>query len=173
MDNYNLCSIRERRGRTYLETGFYHSPGLPVFASKVAIESELEKYLCESAEKILKSRKVELYWKDETDNFIILKKILSHNAKVHFLPECYRTQVHNSFNRIQPCCFFIGKGVVKNCRGMWELRLRHACEAMPHQKGYKLSIVLGAAVHDILVDGKFNILETVEHENMLLPNSIF
>lgn len=177
MNNYNLTAIKEKNEHTYLETSFYWGPGLPVFASKISIKNELESCLNESAEEILKSGKIELYWVDEKNNLTVLDRLLSNDEKALFLPEQYRKQVINAKKRQQPCYFFIEKGVRKNFRGSWEFRLRQSCEAEPHEKGYKfgynLSIVLGASVHTILIDGNLNILDIVEHENKLLPNTVF
>ncbi len=177
MNNYNLTSIKEKNEHTYLETSFYLGPGLPVFASKELIEKELESCFNESADEILKSGKIELYWVDEKDNLTVLDKLLSGDEKALFLPEQYRKQVINAKSSRQPCYFFIDKGIRKNFRGSWEMKLRQSCEAEPHKKGYKygynLSIVLGASVHILLIDGNLNILNIVEHENILLPNVIF
>jgi len=177
MNNYNLKAIKERNEHTYLETSFYWGPGLPVFASKESIKDELKSCLNENPEDILESGKIELYWVDEKNNLIVLDRLLSDDKNALFLPEQYRNQVINAQKKQQPCYFFIEKGIRKNMRGSWELRLRQSCEAEPHRKGYKygfsLSIVLGSSLHTILVDGNLNILDIVEYENKLLPNAVF
>jgi len=177
MNNYNLKAIKERNEHTYLETSYYWGPGLPVFASEESIKNELESCLNESAVDILKSRKIELYWVDEKNNQFVLNRLLSNDESASFLPEQYRKQVLNAQKRRQPCYFFIEKGIRENFRGSLELRLRQSCEAEPHLKGYKygynLSVVLGSSVYEIQVDGDLNILDITEHENKLLPNTIF
>ena len=174
MDNYNLKAIKERNEQVFLETSFYE---LPVYASVESIKTELQNSLNESSEEILKSRKIELNWVNEKNNLTVLRKLLSNDESVLFLPERYRRQVINAQRRQQPCYFFIEKGIRQNFRGSWELRLRQSCEVEPHKKGYKkgynLSIIVGAAVHVILVDGRLNILDIIEHDNKLLPNMVF
>lgn len=177
MNNYNLTAIKERDEHTFLETPYYWGPGLPVFASIDSIEQELESCLGEDSGKILSSGIIELYWADEGKNLKVLEKLLSGDESVSFLPEQYRKQVINAHKRRQPCYFFIEKGIRKNYKGSWELRLKQSCEAMPHEKGYKygydLSVVLGASVHTILIDGKREIVSVIEHKDALLPNSVF
>ena len=177
MNNYNLTAIKEKNEHTYLETPFYWGSGLPVFASKKAIRLELESALNESADDILKSGKIELYWVDEKNNLTVLDRLLADDENALFLPEEFRTQVINAKKRQQPCYFFIEKGVKQNFRGSWELRLRQSCEAKPHEKGFKygynLSVVLGISTYAILVDKNLNILDIVEHGNILLPNTVF
>ena len=174
MNNYNLQTIRERNNQIFLETSFYQ---LPVFASEESIRNELESCLNESAEKILKSAQIELYWVDEKINLTVLNRLLSNDESVLFLPKQYRKQVVNAQKRQQPCYFFIKKGISQNFRGSWELRLRQSCEAEPHKKGYKhgysLSIVLGTSVHEIIVDGSLNILDIHKHNSRLLENTVF
>jgi len=177
MNNYNLTAIKERNDQTFLETSFYWLPGLPVYASKESIKHELESCLNENAEKILNSGIVELYWVDEKNNLTVLNKLLTYNESASFLPSQYRKQVINANERRQPCYFFIEKGIKQNIRGYWELYLRQSCEAEPHKNGYKygfnLSVVLGNSVHTILINGDLNILDIIEHENVLLPNTVF
>ena len=177
MNNYNLTAIKERNEHTFLETPFYWGPGLPVFASKESINDELKRCFNQSAEEMLKSGKIELYWVDEKNNLIVLDKLLSNDKNALFLPKKYRQQVINAQKRQQPCYFFIEKDIKQNFRGSWELRLKQSCEAEPHKKGYKygynLSVVLGSSVHTIVVDGNLSILDIVEHKNKLLPNTVF
>ena len=177
MNNYNLKAVKEKNKHIFFETSFYWGPGLPIFASKKSVMNELESCLNESAEDILKSGMVELSWVDEKNNLIILDKLLAQDENVSFLPEQYREQVVNAKKRQQPCYFFVEKGIRKNFRGSWELRLRQSCEAEPHKKGfkygYKLSVVLASSVHQIIIDGGFNILDIIEDEDILLPNTAF
>ena len=174
MNNYRLKAIREKDGRVFLETPFYW---LPVFATEEEIKNEIENNILGKADTLIRTGVIELYWIDEKLNISVLNTLLSDDGDALFLPEQYRRQVINAKNRKYPCYFFVEKDVSRNSVGNYELRLRQSCEAEPHKKGYKygyhLSIVLGAAIHEVELDRDHNVISTVIHENKLLLNGVF
>ena len=174
MNNYNLKAIKERNEQVFLETSFY---SLPVYTTQESIKNELQKCFNQSSEEVLNSKKVELNWINEKDNLTILSKLLSDDKNALFLPEEYRQQVVNAYKRQQPCYFFIEKGIWKDFRGSWVMRLKQSCEAKPHKKGFKhgysLSIVFGTAIHEVLLNGSLQIVDIIKHENKLLLNTVF
>ncbi len=177
MNNYNLTSIQENNGNCYLQTPFYWGPGLPVQASKKLVEQVLEDNLLENINDILKSGKVELFWVDEKQNSILIGRLLSKNPDASFLPDGLIEQVLNAHSRKQPSNLFVERGISRNQRGSFEMRLRLACEVEPHKKGFKhgynISIVAGTSLYLLSVDGDLKIVSVVEKEAFILPNKAF
>lgn len=177
MNNYILTSIQENNGNCFLQTPYYWGPGIPVHASKDALELMLSEILTKSVDQIFKKGEVELFWIDEKQNQAILAKLHSKRPELLFLPDGLRQQVRNVLLRKQPYGFFVDRNIAVNQRGFFEMKLWLSCEIEPNPKGlrhgYNMSIIAGTSIYKVLISDNLEMLSIIENKEQIMPNNTF